>query len=78
MKRIPFIAALAFAFVSFSLPANALQICNHDPVCQAKRDGTTVEQAKKLDKNSPTSSRSNQGLSYDSTHRGNCKMTGKC
>jgi hypothetical protein len=78
MKHTLTFAVSAFVLVSVWLPANAREVCNHDPVCQAKRDGTTVEQAKKLDKNSPTSSRSNQGLSYDSTHRGNCKMTGKC
>lgn len=78
MKHILSFAASAFVLVSVSLPANARQVCNHDPICQAKRDGTTVEQAKKLDRESATRSRSNQGLSYDSTHRGNCKMTSKC
>ena len=76
MKNVLSLAASVFALVSVSLPANARQVCNHDPVCQAKRDGTTVEQAKKRDRDSAARPRSSQGLSYDRNHRANCKMTG--
>ena len=64
--------------VAISFAAEARQVCNHDPVCQAKRDGTTVQQAKKLDQDSRTKAGSGQGLSYDRSHRANCKMTGSC
>lgn len=61
-----------------ALPANAREVCNHDPVCQAKRDGTTVQQAKKLDAAATARSRSGQALSYDRSHRAGCKMSGSC
>jgi hypothetical protein len=77
MKNVLSLAASVFALVS-ALPANARQVCNHDPVCQAKRDGTTVEQAKKLDRDSAARPRSSQGLSYERNNRANCKMKGTC
>ena len=76
MKNVLALAAALFALVAVSFPASARQVCNHDPVCQAKRDGTTIEQAKKRDSSSQP--RSSQGLSYERNHRANCKMAGAC
>lgn len=43
--------AAFFACSIFSIPSAHARInCNHDPVCQAKRDGTTVEEARKKDR----------------------------
>jgi hypothetical protein len=54
MKKFLLFAAGAFALsLSFSTcaaPANARTVCNHDPVCQAKRDGVSVNQAKATDR----------------------------
>jgi hypothetical protein len=40
LRKIVLFSALGFAFLA---TANARQVCNHDPVCQAKRDGVSVE-----------------------------------
>ncbi|MDQ1487459.1 MAG: hypothetical protein QOJ62_3152 [Actinomycetota bacterium] len=68
------IAAVVFLIFAFTAPsANARQVCNHDPVCQAKRDGVSVEQAR---------SRQNQerrpGGSGTRAVRGDCRMRGTC
>ncbi|QOZ76665.1 hypothetical protein XH83_15115 [Bradyrhizobium sp. CCBAU 53351] len=42
------IVASAFFVVSAGLTsAHARVVCHHDPVCQAQRDGTSVDQARK-------------------------------
>jgi hypothetical protein len=65
------VAGLLFALIAPS--ANARQVCNHDPVCQAKRDGVSIEQAR---------SRQNQerrsGGSGTRAVRGDCRMKGTC
>jgi hypothetical protein len=65
------VAGLVLALTAPS--ANARQVCNHDPVCQAKRDGVSVEQAR---------SRQNQerrsGGSGTRAVRGDCRMKGTC
>jgi hypothetical protein len=65
MKLIAAVAFLMFALIAPS--ANARQVCNHDPVCQAKRDGVSVEQAR---------SRQNQQRRSGSPRavRGDCRM----
>ena len=40
---------LASFALSFANTAQARINCNHDPVCQAKRDGTTVAESKRRD-----------------------------
>lgn len=44
-KTLPFIVAVT-AMIAMDAPAaNARVVCNHDPVCQAKRDGISVAAA---------------------------------
>jgi hypothetical protein len=52
MKSI-FTLVLLLTFAAASAPANARMECNHDPVCQAKRDGVSVSQAKAADRRAP-------------------------
>src|SRR5689334_23568883 len=47
MKYSALLAAIIFAFAA--LPAQARLNCNHNPVCQAQRDGTSVAEARKKD-----------------------------
>jgi hypothetical protein len=65
------VADLVLALIAPS--ASARQVCNHDPVCQAKRDGVSVEQAR---------SRQNQerrsGGSGTRAVRGDCRIRGTC
>ncbi|MDA9473107.1 hypothetical protein XI03_00815 [Bradyrhizobium sp. CCBAU 65884] len=49
MKLMTFASVLIVVFAGLPL-AHAQRInCNHDPVCQAKRDGTSVDEARKKD-----------------------------
>lgn len=51
MKRISIMLAAAGIFIGSTSFANAQRInCNHDPVCQAKRDGRSVSESLRLDK----------------------------
>jgi hypothetical protein len=71
-ENMKLIAAAVFLMFAFTAPsANARQVCNHDPVCQAKRDGVSIEQAR---------SRHNKERRSGSTRavRGDCRMRGTC
>lgn len=47
MKAIPLAVTAAF-ILSLTMPASAQRkVCNHDPVCQAERDGITVAEVHK-------------------------------
>jgi hypothetical protein len=58
--------------IAFMAPASARQVCNHDPICQAKRDGVSVESkvraeaARRQQRNAPRAM------------RGDCRMRGTC
>jgi hypothetical protein len=66
------VAGLMVAFIAPS--ANARQVCNHDPVCQAKRDGVSVES--KLREQARW--RENQQRRSPRVNRGDCRMKGTC
>jgi len=70
MKLIAAVAFLTFAFIAPA--ANARQNCNHDPVCQAKRDGVSVEKARERQKQERGSVGTPRAV------RGDCKMRGTC
>ncbi|HYW62485.1 MAG TPA: hypothetical protein VE865_04715 [Bradyrhizobium sp.] len=63
---------LTVVAIGFTAPANARQVCNHDPVCQAKRDGVSVESKVRAE-----AARRQQG-SAPRTVRGDCRMRGTC
>ena len=73
LKKIVSFAVAGLVLALIAPSANARQVCNHDPVCQAKRDGVSVEQAR---------SRQNQerrsGGSGTRAVRGDCRMKGTC
>jgi hypothetical protein len=69
------IAAVVFLIFAFTAPsANARQVCNHDPVCQAKRDGVSIEQARSRQKQEQRSGRPETPRAV----RGDCRMRGTC
>jgi hypothetical protein len=74
MKLIAAIAVLMFAFTAPS--ANARQVCNHDPVCQAKRDGVSVES--KLREQARWRENKERRSSNPRAVRGDCRMRGAC
>lgn len=45
MKCVLVVSAVALALSA--IPAQARIDCHHDPVCQAKRDGTSVDEARR-------------------------------
>ena len=70
MRKVVLMAALGAAF---AMPASARQVCNHDPVCQAKRDGTSVESKVRAE-----AQRRAQRSSAPRAVRGDCRMRGTC
>jgi hypothetical protein len=62
------IAMAAAGLTPASMQAQTKYRCNHDPVCQAKRDGVTVEQARQTDRKIATCARS-AGVSADAWSR---------
>jgi hypothetical protein len=59
--------------VALAAPASARQVCNHDPVCQAKRDGVSVESKVRAE-----AQRRAQRASTPRAVRGDCRMRGTC
>ena len=68
MKKLVLVAALGMALV---IPASARQVCNHDPVCQAKRDGTSVESKVRAEAQ-------RRAQRAPRPMRGDCRMRGTC
>jgi hypothetical protein len=51
MKRLIFAITAATLSIVFNAPASAQRkVCNHDPVCQAERDGVSVAEAQRRDR----------------------------
>jgi hypothetical protein len=63
---------LAVVGIAFAAPASARQVCNHDPVCQAKRDGVSVESKVRAE------AARRQQRSAPRAVRGDCRMRGTC
>src|SRR5436305_260398 len=69
LKKLVLLAVVAIAFTA---PAQARQVCNHDPVCQAKRDGVSVESKVRAE------AARRQQRSAPRAMRGDCRMRGSC
>jgi hypothetical protein len=69
--RIVACAATALALL-LAGPADARKVCNHDPVCQAKRDRVSVASKEKLEAKWRAPSHAGR------TVRGDCRMRGTC
>src|SRR3954466_14530074 len=67
------LALLAAFTIALAAPASARQVCNHDPVCQAKRDGTSVESKVRAE-----AQRRAQRDRVPRAVRGDCRMRGTC
>jgi hypothetical protein len=65
---------LAVVGIGFTAPAHARQVCSHDPVCQAKRDGVSVESKVRAEAARREERRSNAPHAL----RGDCRMRGTC
>ncbi len=72
--RVRIVACVAGALVlALAAPsAQARKVCNHDPVCQAKRDGVSVASKAKLEAKWRAPSHAGH------TARGDCRMRGTC
>jgi hypothetical protein len=64
--------AFALVLAAPSAPAQARKVCNHDPVCQAKRDGVSVASKVRLEAKWRAPSHAGR------TVRGDCRMRGAC
>ncbi|MEA2886139.1 MAG: hypothetical protein QOD11_499 [Bradyrhizobium sp.] len=73
LKKIVSFAVAGLVLALIAPSANARQVCNHDPVCQAKRDGVSVEQARSRQQQERRS-----GGSGTRAMRGDCRMKGTC
>jgi hypothetical protein len=69
LKKVVLLALVGIAFIA---PAHARQVCNHDPVCQAKRDGVSVETKVRAE------AARRQQRSAPRAVRGDCRMRGTC
>jgi hypothetical protein len=62
----------ALALVLAAPSAHARKVCNHDPVCQAKRDGVPLASKVRLEQKWRAPSHGGR------TVRGDCRMKGTC
>ena len=69
--RIVACVAGALALLLTAPSAQARKVCNHDPVCQAKRDGVSIGSKERLEAKW-------RAPSHARTVRGDCRMRGAC